>query len=69
MPSCTDTTGHTKAFIYPVMDNWGESHSALARGRFDPMTCLATVNHDNHQTTTTAPRIKLEKERGEKDQK
>ena len=23
MPSCTDTTGHTKAFIYPVMDQGG----------------------------------------------
>ena len=22
MPSCTDTAGHTKAFIYPVMDHW-----------------------------------------------
>ena len=29
MPSHTDTAGHTKAFIYPVMDQWG-SHSALA---------------------------------------
>ena len=23
MPSRTDTAGHTKAFIYPVMDHWG----------------------------------------------
>ena len=24
MPSHTDTAGHTKAFIYPVMDHWGK---------------------------------------------
>ena len=24
MPSRTDTAGHTKAFIYPVMDHWGK---------------------------------------------
>ena len=32
MPSRTDTTGHTKAFIYPVMDHWVESQSAPASG-------------------------------------
>ena len=28
--ACTDTAGHTKAFIYQVMDHWGESQMALA---------------------------------------
>ena len=37
MPSRTDTAGNTKAFIYPVMDHWGEgSQSAPAQGRFEP---------------------------------
>ena len=51
MPSRTDTAGHTKAFIYPVMDHWGESRSALAQGRFELLTCRSTVKHTNHQTT------------------
>ena len=52
MPSYTDTAGH-KAFDYPVMDHWEESHSALARGRFEPTTCQSTLDHTNHQTTIT----------------
>ena len=55
MPSRIDTAGQTKAFDCPVMDHWGESQSALARGRFELPTCRSTVEHANHQTTTTAP--------------
>ena len=33
------TAGHTKAFIYPVMNHWGESQSAPEQGRFEPTTC------------------------------
>ena len=55
MPSCTDTVGHAKAYIYPVMDHWGESQSALAKGRFEPPTCRSTVEHANHQTRITTP--------------
>ena len=55
MPSHTDTAGHTKALIYPVMDHRGGSQSALARGRFEPPTCRSTVEHANHQTTMTTP--------------
>ena len=52
-----DTAVHTKAFIYPVLDNWwdaqlGETQSAPAQGRFEPPTCQSTVEHANHQTTS-----------------
>ena len=30
-PSRTDTTGHTKAFDYPVMDHWGKSKCSGTR--------------------------------------
>ena len=55
MPSHTDMARHTKAFIYLVMDHWGESQSALAQGRFEPPTYRSTVEHAIHQTTITAP--------------
>ena len=32
MPSHTDTAGHTKALIYPVMDNLGESEGVQFSG-------------------------------------
>ena len=51
IPSRTDTAGHTKAFIYLVIDHWGESQSALAYGR--PPTCWSTVEHAIHQTAMT----------------
>ena len=54
MPSRTYTVGHTKAFIYPVIDlGVGGGQSAPAQGRFEPPTCRSTVEHDNHQTMMT----------------
>ena len=50
----SNTDGHTKAFICPVMDYW-ESQIAPAQGRFEPPTCPSTVEHANHQTMMTAP--------------
>ena len=54
-PSCTDTAGHTMSFDYPVMDDWGESQSTPAQGRFETPTCRSTVEHAIHQTAITAP--------------
>ena len=60
MLSRTDTTGPTNFLkFYPVMDHWGESESALARGIFEPPTYRSTVNQANHQTTMTAPSQKI----------
>ena len=39
MPRYRDTAGHTKAFIYPAMDDGEGSQSAPAQGRFEPLTC------------------------------
>ena len=50
---------YTKAFIYPVMDHWGESRSAPARGRVEPPTRRSTVEHANHQTRMTIPSRKI----------
>ena len=52
MPSRTDMAGHTKAFIYSVMDQWGQGQSAPAQGRFEPLTCWSAVEHETHQTIT-----------------
>ena len=41
MPS--RTAGHSKAFIYPVMDHLRESQSALVRGRFKPLYILKVI--------------------------
>ena len=53
MPSCIDTTGHTKAYHYPVMDHWKPVKVAKfqARGALEPTTCQLTDQHANHQTT------------------
>ena len=48
--SRTDTAGHTKAFIYQVMDHWGESQGALTQGR-----CGRPVGPQSN-TPTTRPR-------------
>ena len=42
---------YTKAFIYPVIDQCGESQSALAQGSFELPTFRSTVEHTKHQTT------------------
>ena len=55
MPGRTDRVGHTKSFIYPVMDHWGKSQNSPAQGRFELSTCQSTVEHANHHTTMTAP--------------
>ena len=34
-PVAQTGAGNTKAFIYPVVDHWGESQSAPAQGRFE----------------------------------
>ena len=36
------------------MDQWGESQSASAQGRFERPTCRSTLEHAHHQTTMTA---------------
>ena len=56
MSSRTETAGHIKAFIYPVMNRpLGESQSTPVLGRFEQPTCRSTVEHANHQTTMTTP--------------
>ena len=52
MPSRTDTAGHTKAFIYPVMDHWGKAkvlrHKADSKADLsaNSRTCQPP-DHDN----------------------
>ena len=58
MPSPTDKAGHTKAFIYPVMDHWGGGGSQRApeQGKFEPPTCRFTVEHANHHDHDDHPK-------------
>ena len=57
MLSRTDTAEWTHQFFYPFMDHWGGgSQSAPAQGSFETPTCRSTVEHANHETTTTAPK-------------
>ena len=51
----TNTSGHTKAFDYPVMDHWGEVKmiSVMVQGGLKPRTCRSTDEHANRYPSKT----------------
>ena len=58
MPSRIDTAGHTKAFDYPVMEQWGENRNVQpARTRIDNTSAQSRMryqlSHPGFVCTTT----------------